>query len=63
MSHLPTVCNQCEDQNNLVTEENGISMKYSVLENVQLIVALHNSCAAAWCAEFGIPLPAGSEVN
>jgi hypothetical protein len=57
MIQLPTVCNQCADENNLVTEENGASLTYSILENVQLTVALHNGdCAAAWCTEFGISL-------
>jgi hypothetical protein len=58
MIQLPTVCNQCEDENNLVTEENGVSLTYPILQNVQLTVVLHNDgCAAAWCTEFGLNLP------
>jgi len=59
MLPLPTVCNHCHNESNPVTRENGVSLRYSILSNVQLIVALHNDgCAAAWCAEFGLELPA-----
>jgi len=63
MAHLPILCNQCKDKSNLVTEQNGVSLRYSILENVQLVLALHKSCAEAWCLEFGMPLPAGNSLN
>ena len=63
MSHLPTVCDQCEDPINLVTEQNGVRLKFSVLENLELIVSLHNNCSGVWCAQLGIPVPVGSRVN
>ena len=58
MTQLPTVCNQCGDERNLVTVENGISIIYALLEGVKLTVALHNNeCAEKWCSEFGLSLP------
>ena len=58
MIQLPTVCNHCEDENNLVTQESGVSVSYAIEENVRLTVALHNdACAQAWCSEFGLTLP------
>ena len=58
MFQLPNVCNRCHDEGNPVNEENGVSLRYSILSNVQLVVALHkDGCAAAWCAEFGLQPP------
>ena len=63
MIPFPTVCNQCEDKVNLVTEVNGVTLKYPILDSVQLTVILHNACVAIWCSDFGVPPPAGSRVS
>jgi hypothetical protein len=58
MLQLPAVCNQCNDEINLVTKETGVSVSFSLLQNVKLTVALHdNECAQKWCSEFGVSLP------
>jgi len=60
MIPFPTVCNQCEDKVNLVTDVNGMTLKYPILDNVQLNVILHNTCVAIWCSDFGITPPGGT---
>jgi hypothetical protein len=50
------VCGHCEDQLNLVTPENGLSVIYNVTENLEIAIFLHHSCAAAWSRQFNIPV-------
>jgi hypothetical protein len=40
MLQLPAVCNQCNDESNLVTKGTGVSVSFSILQNVKLTVAL-----------------------
>jgi hypothetical protein len=49
-------CSHCEDFENPVTSENGISVKYPVYD-VEIELYLHHDCAEAWSLEFGIPIP------
>jgi hypothetical protein len=57
MLQLPAVCNQCNNESNLVTQENGVSVSFGIVQNVKLTVALHNNeCAEEWCSEFGVSL-------
>jgi hypothetical protein len=63
MSQLPTLCGECEDNANLVTEENGVSVDYYVLPNVRLKVFLHHACVAGWSYKFALPLPRAKYLN
>jgi hypothetical protein len=49
-------CSHCEDFKNLVTPENGISIKYPVYD-VEIDLYLHHECARSWSRDFGVPLP------
>jgi hypothetical protein len=50
-------CNHCEDFENPVTPENGISLAYPVdASGLQIDLYLHHECAEAWSRDFDIPL-------
>jgi len=51
------ICGHCEDRNNLVTPQNGVSVAYYVIESLQIEVFLHNTCAEAWSQPFNIAIP------
>src|SRR5271156_61708 len=51
------ICGHCEDQNNLVTPQNGVSVNYEIAEGVQIEIFLHHACAEAWSQHFHIPIP------
>jgi hypothetical protein len=57
MRQWTKVCGHCEDRNNLVTPQNGVSVRYYVIENLQIEIFLHNTCAEAWSQQFDIPIP------
>jgi len=54
------ICNHCEDFNNPVTPNNGISFKYpvnTVAGELQMNLYLHGECAEAWSRDFDFPSP------
>jgi hypothetical protein len=57
MQQWTNICGHCEDRNNLVTPQNGVSVAYKVAENLQIEISLHRACAQAWSLQFNIPIP------
>jgi hypothetical protein len=57
MGQGTNICGHCEDRNNLVTPQNGISVAYKIAESLQIEIPLHNTCAEAWSLQFNIPIP------
>jgi hypothetical protein len=55
---FPHICTQCEDMQNPVTSENGMSVSYPADGRLTIEVYLHSTCAEAWSREFGLPVPA-----
>ena len=53
------VCGHCENHDNPVTLDNGLSVSYEVAKNVHVEIYLHHQCAGAWSQLFHIPLPNG----
>jgi CheY-like chemotaxis protein len=51
MLHL---CGHCENQDNPVTSENGLSVSYNTLNSVQREVHLHHQCAGKWSERFNV---------
>ncbi len=60
MAHI---CNHCEDHTNPVIPESGISVAYTVVDDLQIDVHLHRECAEAWSRDFGIPLSARAKAG
>jgi hypothetical protein len=51
------ICGHCEDKNELVTPENGVSVNYEIAESLQIEIFLHLTCAEAWSQQFHLPIP------
>ena len=52
---MARICNHCEDFDDPVTPETGISIAYPV-DHLQIDLHLHHECAEAWSRDFDIPL-------
>ena len=52
------VCGHCEDSENPVTSESGVSITYHVSDNLDVEVFLHRFCANSWSREFSVKFPA-----
>ena len=56
---MNVVCGHCENHENPVTLDNGLSVSYEAAKNVHIEIYLHHQCAGAWSQLFNIPLPNG----
>jgi hypothetical protein len=59
-SPRPTICAQCEDKNNPVTEQvDGFSFDYEIIKGITVEIFLHDDCASRWHDAF----PAHSRIT
>jgi len=54
---LDYLCGHCENRDNPVTSDNGLTVSYNAANNVQSEVHLHHRCAGDWSQRFKVPLP------
>jgi hypothetical protein len=57
MTHPPNVCSHCENGRDPVTDNNGFSFNFQMVEGVRVKVFLHDGCVEPWCQAFNIPVP------
>jgi hypothetical protein len=59
-----TICAQCEDKNNPVTEEiDGFSFHYEIIQGVTMEIFLHDDCACRWYDAFSANAPMMEEIR
>jgi CheY-like chemotaxis protein len=51
---LPHLCGHCENHDDPVTSENGLSVSYDTVNDVQREVHLHHLCADNWSERFNV---------
>jgi hypothetical protein len=60
----PTICAQCEDKNNPVTEQvDGFSFHYEIIKGVTMEIFLHDDCACRWYDAFSAHSPVMEETT
>jgi hypothetical protein len=60
----PTICAQCEDKNNPVTEQvDGFSFHYEIIKGVTMEIFLHDDCACRWYDAFSAHAPMMEEIR
>ena len=60
----PTICAQCEDKNNPVTEQvDGFSFHYEIIKGVTMEIFLHDDCACRWYDAFSAHSPVMEETR
>lgn len=57
---LQNLCGHCENHDNPVTSENGLSVSYNAANDVQREVHLHHQCAGGWSQRLNDSLPNGA---
>jgi CheY-like chemotaxis protein len=57
---LHHLCGHCENHDDPVTSENGLSVSYNAANDVQREVHLHHQCAGKWSQRLNVSLPNGA---
>jgi len=57
---LHHLCGHCENHDDPVTPDNGLSVSYNTANDVRSEVHLHHQCASKWSQRFEVPLPNGA---
>ena len=57
---LDHLCGHCENHDDPVTLDNGLSVSYNTANDVQSEVHLHHQCANKWSQRFEVSLPNGA---
>ena len=57
---LDHLCGHCENHDDPVTAENGLSVLYNPANDVQSEVHLHHQCASEWSKRFNVSPPNGA---
>jgi CheY-like chemotaxis protein len=57
---LDHLCGHCENRDNPVTSENGLSVSYNAADDIQSEVHLHHQCASEWSQRFKVSPPNGA---
>jgi CheY-like chemotaxis protein len=57
---LDHLCGHCENRNNPVTSENGLSVSYNLANDIRSEVYLHHQCTSEWSQRFRVSPPNGA---